>query len=78
MSDCRYRVSSVNYPDPDPDPETFLIYKTTQLSMKETHAHIHFYKTFIVFWIYFRHISLFSRVEMSLRITIFQTWTVKL
>ena len=32
MSDCRFGVSPVNYPDPDPDPYTIKIYTLDKLS----------------------------------------------
>ena len=34
MSDCRYGVSPVNYPDPDPDPE-WTVLKSTCLESFE-------------------------------------------
>ena len=37
MSDCRFGVSPVNYPDPDPDPVLIMVYRMGDVFFK-THV----------------------------------------
>ena len=38
MSDCRFGVSPVNYPDPDPDPGTGVVFIYSNISKSEKHS----------------------------------------
>ena len=47
MSDCRFGVSPVNYPDPDPDPASnvlfFSVYSVFRCTQNLTHLDLFFY-----------------------------------
>ena len=45
MSDCRFGVSPVNYPDPDPDPDPDA---QADLSLRWAHSH---FVCFVVSWL---------------------------